>query len=244
MEMWIQRTIDHYSLVKPNVGLNIIEGLYSQNGDGFDSGPGADGLPEIFMTNMLIFGKDAFRVDIIGHWLGGHEPGNFGLFHIGRERGVSTALNPKNIPVYLWDDDGPKLTPLDKFERTPLKTPYLERPGEARFHMCDDPFAYPAEPLSACLSGGSIPGFRVLGKISPAPGVSSLVLEYNLPDTGDASLELYNAAGERVGMPVRGRVERGNHAAAWCTDRVAPGTYYGRLRTGGFEQIKPIRLAG
>jgi hypothetical protein len=242
MEMWIQRTVDHYSLIKQSVGLNIIEGLYSQNGDGFNSGPGSDGLPEIFLTNMFIFGKDAFRVDIIGHWLGGHEPGNFGLFHIGRERGVSTALNPRNIPVYLWDDEGPKLTPLYKFERTPLKTPYLERPGEARFHMCDDPFAYPAEPLSACLSGGSIPGFRVLGKISPAPGVSSLVLEYNLPDTGDASLELYNAAGERVGMPVRGRVERGNHAAAWCTDRVAPGTYYGRLRTGGFEQIRRIEM--
>jgi hypothetical protein len=74
MEMWIQRTVDHYSLIKQNVGLNIIEGLYSQNGDGFNSGPGSDGLPEIFLTNMFIFGKDAFRVDIIGHWLGGHEP--------------------------------------------------------------------------------------------------------------------------------------------------------------------------
>ena len=73
------------------------------------SAPEQGGVPEIFMTNVLIFGKDAFRVDIIGHWLGGHEPGNFGLFHIGKERGVSTALNPHNIPIYRWEDAGPKL---------------------------------------------------------------------------------------------------------------------------------------
>ena len=35
-----------------------------------------------YMTNILIFGMDPLRVDLIGKWLGGHEPGNFGLFHI------------------------------------------------------------------------------------------------------------------------------------------------------------------
>ena len=120
MEMWAQRTIDHYALIQPSVGLHVIEGIYAQNGDGFDGGPGPSGLPEVFMTNVLVFGKDAFRVDIVGHWLGGHEPGNFGLFHLGKERGVTTALDPKNIPVYAWEDDGPRLTPLDRFDRVPL----------------------------------------------------------------------------------------------------------------------------
>ena len=81
------------------------------------------------MTNVLIFGKDAFRVDIIGHWLGGHEPGNFGLFHIGKERGVSTALNPHNIPLYRWEDAGPQLIALDQVARTPLASSV---PGERR----------------------------------------------------------------------------------------------------------------
>ena len=154
MEMWAQRTIDHYKLIQPSVGLHVIEGIYAQNGDAFDGGPGPSGLPEVFMTNVLVFGKDAFRLDIVGHWLGGHEPGNFGLFHLARERGVSTALDPRNIPVYAWEDDGPKLTPLERFERVRLLTPYLEKPGEARFHMVDEPYAYPAEAKAACLSGG------------------------------------------------------------------------------------------
>ncbi|MGO8735739.1 MAG: DUF362 domain-containing protein [Terriglobia bacterium] len=152
MEMWIQRTIDSYSLIRPSILLNMIEGVYAQNGDGFSSGPGRNGTPEVFMTNVLIFGKDAFRVDIVGHWLGGHEPGNFALFHLAKERGVSTALNPHNIPVYRWEDSGPKLAPLDQFARTPLTTLYLPKQGEPQYHLCNEPFAYPTEPVHASLS--------------------------------------------------------------------------------------------
>ena len=237
MEMWAHRTIDHYSLIKPNVGLNIIEGVYAQNGDAFDGGPGRDGTPEIFMTNVFIFGRDAFRVDIIGHWLAGHEPGNFGLFHLAKERGASRALNPRNIPVYSWEDSGPELTPLDKFTRTPLATPYLPKPGESRFHMCDEPFAYPAEPVSACLSGGDEPSLQVLGKVKQANTRLSLVLEYSLPADGYALLEIYNRAGERVGMPVAGRVRQGVHMASWSSDRITPGIYASRLRTQGTDRL-------
>jgi uncharacterized protein (DUF362 family) len=244
MEMWIQRTIDSYSLIKPNVGLNIIEAVYGQNGDGFDGGPGADGLPEIFLTNMLIFGKDAFRVDIIGHWLGGHEPGNFGLFHIGKERGVSTALNPRNIPVYTWEDSGPKLAPLDTLTRTPLKTPYLERSGEGRFHMCDEPFRYPAEPVAACLSGKELPGVQILGQVSSREGSGSLVIEYNLPADGHALVELYSTADDRLAIPVQQWARRGIHVAEWATSRMPAGKYYCRLRANGFEQTSSFALAG
>ena len=157
MEIWAHRTIDSYMLLKPTVGLNIIEGVYAQNGNAFSRGPGPGGKPEIFMTNMFIFGKDAFSVDVIGHYLAGHEPGNFGLFHIAKERGVSTALDPGNIPIYLWEESGPKLTPLDRFTRTPLLTPYLAKPGEAEYHLCNQPFAYAPESVSACPSGDGKP---------------------------------------------------------------------------------------
>ena len=70
------------------------------------------------MSNKVIFGKDAFRVDIIAHWLAGHEPGNFGLFHIGMERGLSDVLDPFDIPIYLWEDGKATKVKLDSFERT------------------------------------------------------------------------------------------------------------------------------
>jgi hypothetical protein len=242
MEMWAQRTIDHYKLIQPSVGLHMIEGIYAQNGDAFDGGPGPSGLPEVFMTNMLIFGKDAFRLDIVGHWLGGHEPGNFGLFHLGKERGVSTALDPRNIPVYAWEDDGPRLTPLERFERVPLLTPYLEKPGEARFHMVNEPYAYPAEAKAACLSGGERPSLRALGETRSPAGRTSLAVEYGLPAEGPACLEVYDARGERVAALAQGRLSRGVHASTWRPGPRPPGTYWWRLRAGGVDLIRPAAL--
>jgi uncharacterized protein (DUF362 family) len=238
MERWIQRTIDHYSLIQPRVGLHVIEGIYAQDGDAFDGGPGPSGLPNQFMTNVLIFGKDAFRLDIVGHWLGGHEPGNFGLFHVARERGVSTALDPKNVSVYEWTDDGPKLTPLEQFERTPLLTPYLEKPGEAKYHMVDEPYVYAPEPKAACLSGGERPSLRALGQVPSADGRTSLVAEYGLPTNLPASLEVYDSWGHRVGVVARGRVARGVHAGTWSPSGLAPGEYWFRLQAGGVDLLR------
>ena len=243
MEMWVQRTIDNYSLIKPTVGLHIVEGIYGQNGDGFDGGPAENGLPEIFMTNLLIFGKDAFRVDIIGHWLGGHEPGNFGLFHIARMRGVSDALDPRKIPVYLWEDAGPRLTTLGQIARTPLATPYLQKPDEPRFHLCNEPFSYPSEPIAACISGGGTPEIRVVGIHSRARTDSSLVLEYHLPSPGPASIEIYSRSGDLVGKLFEGRHRRGIHMIQWRTSCQAPGDYYCRLRIPGHENAIPLILS-
>jgi hypothetical protein len=240
MEMWAQRTIDHYRLIQPSVGLHVIEGIYAQDGDGFDGGPGPSGLPNVFMTNLLVFGRDAFRVDIVGHWLGGHEPGNFGLFHLANERGVTTALDPRNVPVYAWEDDGPRLTPLDRFARVPLATPYLEKPGEAHFHLCNEPFAYAPEPRAACLSGGDRPSLRALGQALSAHGPASLVAEYGLPADGPASLEVFDASGGRVGVLAEGRRSRGVHASEWRPGR--PGTYWWRLRAQGLDILRQATL--
>jgi hypothetical protein len=144
MERWAQRTCDSLSVT--DVGLNVIEGIYGRNGNGFMKGPGPEGKAEDFMSNILIFGKDPFRVDIIGTWLAGHEPGNFGFFHIARERGLSNVVNPMDIPVYTWDKDYPQQTSLSAFERFPLATSYLRRDyngqNEALYHMVDEPFDY------------------------------------------------------------------------------------------------------
>jgi hypothetical protein len=242
METWAQRTIDHYALIQPSVGLHVIEGVYAQNGDGFDGGPGASGLPEVFMTNLLVFGRDAFRVDIVGHWLGGHEPGNFGLFHLARERGVTTALDPRNVPVYAWEDDGPRLAPLDGFARVPLATPYLQKAGEERFHLCNEPFAYAPEAKAACLSGGERPSLRALGEARSHDGRTSLSVEYGLPAEGPGCLEVYDPLGARVGVLAQGRMARGLHTSTWRPERLPPGEYWWRFRAQGADLLRPAGL--
>ena len=108
MELWAHRTVDNHA-ASP-MGLHIIEGIYGRDGD-FNWGPNPfgnennyDGRAWDYMTNVVIFGKSPYLVDIVGHWLGGHEPGNFGLFHIAMERGKLDVMNPMHIPVYEWQD--------------------------------------------------------------------------------------------------------------------------------------------
>ena len=156
MEMWAQRTCDSVSAI--DVGLNIIEGISGQNGNGFLRGPGPNGEAESFMTNILIFGRNPFLVDIVGHWLGGHEPGNFGMFHIAKERGLCNTINPMSIPVYLWENGVPQLTPLTEFDRTPLVTYYLQRnyggQNEPYYHLVDEYYSYEGDPCVVNLSEG------------------------------------------------------------------------------------------
>jgi hypothetical protein len=60
-----------------------------------------------YLTNLVIFGTDKFRVDLVGLWLGGHEPGNVHLYRIAKERGLSDTFNPWEVPVFEWTDAGP-----------------------------------------------------------------------------------------------------------------------------------------
>jgi hypothetical protein len=258
METWVTRTLDNISASK--YGIHIIEGIYGRDGEGnedygpnpqdqahtFDAvGVSTDGKAWDYMTNVIIFGKDTFRVDIIGHWLGGHEPGNMGLFHCAIDRGMSTALDPKNIPVYIWDNGTATLTPLENLTRTPLLTYYLTRnyngQTEGIYHLCNEPFDYPPEtPVS--VAENAKPEAFVLAQNKPNPFNPSTSIEYSLPKSGYARLEVYNTAGQLVDVLVDGLKPAGSHMAVWNTSGRASGTYFYRFRFGGFSETKKMTL--
>jgi len=244
MEMWAQRALDNFTVVKPAVGLHVIEGISGQNGNAFTSGPGRGGTAEVFLTNLVLFGKDPLRLDILGHWLGGHEPGNFGLFHLAKERGLSTALDPRNIPIYLWEKEGPRLTPLASLEkfRTPLTSPYLPKPGEPPYHLCNEPYVYPSEPAAMSLEGGERPALRVVGRMGMERSESTVVLEYAIPSHADAALNVFDAAGQPMRRLAAGPVARGVHMASFDTRGVAAGLYSCHLRMAGHSCSVPIEV--
>ena len=247
METWAQRTCD--SLSATDIGLNIIEGVYGRNGNAFMAGPGPGGSAEDFMSNILIFGKDPFRVDIIGHWLGGHEPGNFGLFHIARERGLSNTINPLAIPVYRWENGIPTLMPLSDFPRTELATPYLRRDygdqREEQYHLVNEPFNY--GPVSAVESANDnetnrraqeeTPEAIILGQNFPNPFNGSTIIQYQLLKNGHVTLEVYNSNGRRVDVLVNGWQGKGTHMASWDSGHLASGIYFYRFKTDGFNKV-------
>lgn len=132
-EIWAHKTCDNQSVIK--TGLAMIEGIYGRSGNGF-------GIGNDYLTNLVMFSKDKWRLDIIGLYLGGHEPGNVNLYRTAKERGLTDTFNPWEVPIYEWVDGGAVPRKLTDFDRTPLKTYYLQRPGEPEYHLVNEPFDY------------------------------------------------------------------------------------------------------
>jgi hypothetical protein len=244
MEMWGQRTCDN--LDASDTRFCIIEGIYGRNGNGFDLGPGPGRTAQDFMTNVLIFGKDPFRADIIGNWLAGHEPGSFGLFHIAWDRGLSTVLNPMDIPVYLWEDPVPRRISLTELERTPLVTHYMRRnyagQSEPEWHLVDEEFDY--GPYTSVEHTDVLePTVFVLAQNYPNPFNPSTLIEYRLPRGQHARIEVYNAAGQQVDVLVDAWRCAGAHLVQWNGRGRGSGTYFLRLRAAdGFQITRKMVL--
>ena len=132
-EIWAHKTCDNHSVLKP--GLSMIEGIYGRDGDGFHVG-------DDVMANLVMFSKNPWRLDLVGLWLGGHEPGNVHLYRIAKERGLSDTFNPWEVPIYEWVNGQAVPRKLTDFPRTPLKTYYLAMPNEPEYHLVNEPFDY------------------------------------------------------------------------------------------------------
>lgn len=243
METWATRCLDNNSVTNP--GLHIIEGIYGRDGH-FIAGPN-DGLANDYMTNIIIFGKNQFLVDIIGHWLGGHEPGNFGLFHLAKERGFISQIDPMSIPIYEWKIDGstPETKSLLEFERTPLKTNYLGRDynyqSEDYWHICDEPYEYNT---GTDWSGASRKAESfILMQNYPNPFNAQTTIKFLLPRAGFTRLDIYNVRGEVVDVLVNRYCSGGMHRLVWYANHHPTGTYFYRLRLDNFVDTKKLIYA-
>ena len=244
-ETWATRTMDNISTM--NFGLCIIEGIYGRDGDGNSGGPNPPGNEDNnkgeawdFMTNVIIFGKNPVHVDNIGFWLAGHEPGNFGQFHIAMERGLSGYINPGSIPLYLWENGVPTLAQLDDFQRTPLKTNYLKKDSsEPYWHLVNEPYDYPAP---AAVDKPEKPGSFILHQNHPNPFNPVTSIEYSLPESGNARIEIYNSQGQLLAVLIDSYHKAGSHMAVWNCSNYPSGIYFYRFRSGSFSDVKKMML--
>ena len=246
MELWAHRTIDNHA-ASP-MGLHIVEGIYGRDGD-FNQGPNPfgnennyDGRAWDYMTNVVIFGKNPYLVDIIGHWLGGHEPGNFGLFHIAMERGKLGMINPMHIPVYEWQDGVAVRRPLTSFTRTPLRSFYLhQRSKEPLWHLVDQPFDY-TKVSETKLSIPAKPTTRVLNQHYPNANNPQMAIEFSVPEKGWVLVEILDPSGKNLEVISNSICEPGYHMAAWNTAKYASGSYQYRLRYNGYNEVHEFVL--
>ena len=136
---------------------------------------------------------------------GGHEPGNFGLFHIAMERGKLHMMNPMHIPVYEWVDGVAVRRPLVGFTRTPLRTFYLQQPGkEPLWHLCNEPFDY-SKVSESKLSIPEKPSTRVLNEHYPNANNPQLAIEFSIPEKGWVLVEILDQNGKNLEVALFGK---------------------------------------
>jgi len=244
METWVQRMLDTISVT--STGLNIVEGIYSQDGNGFGIGPheklGQHGVTSRdYMTNLVVFGMDMFRVDNITHWLCGHEPGNFGLFHIGIERGMTDVLDPHDIPIYSWENGQAELSKLDDYNRIPIVTYYLQRDyddqDEPEFHLCDEPFDYTAWKSGTRIGECSKPSIRTLG----FDANNKIVMEFSLPKRDNVYVDVVNSKGEHVWRLTAEDADPGVHQVVWDNFN-SPGLYNVYIKGMGWDAENEVAI--
>jgi hypothetical protein len=197
------------------------------------------------MTNMIIFGKNAFHVDNIGHWLGGHEPGNFGLFHMAIERGLATMLDPSRIPLFHWKADGSAVpAALGDFQRFPLRTQYLQRDyggqRETEWHLVNEHFEYCTETLTSVKD--TTPEGFTLRQNFPNPFNPSTSIGFSIPRGGSVRLEVFNTSGQIMDVLVDGYLPAGSYLERWDGSRCASGVYFYRLRANGAGAVRSMIL--
>lgn len=248
-EIWTHRTID--SLSVSNFGLHVVEGVYGRDGN-FGPGPNPEGNENNprgkawdYMTNIVIFGKNPYLVDIVGHYLGGHEPGNFGFFHIAMERGELDILDPMRIPVYDWNNGKAVKKPLSHFTRTPLKTYYLQRDyagqDEPFWHLVNEPFDY-KNVSQRTVDSPDQQGIRILDTVQQTRSNSLLAMEYAVPDKGYVQIEVEDSNGTTIDLLENAVRESGWHLTAWNTSPHDSGEYSVRYRYNGHTEVQNIKL--
>ena len=242
METWASRCIDNNSI--NFAGLHIIEGIYGRNGN-FMDGPNPQGLATDFMTNYIIFGRNQFHVDNIGHYLAGHEPGNFGLFHLAKERGMATTINPSEIALYEWDaTTGPVLAALTGFQRFQLETHYLQRnyagQTESKWHLVNEPYDYGTTSVDEVSSSATE---FYMKDIFPNPLHNQGLIRFYVPGNGHVQIDVYSENGQLKKVLFNREIGRGNYSVDINGTDYPTGLYLVRMQFEGVMKIQKLIVA-
>lgn len=240
METWASRCLDNNSV--NHAGLHIIEGIYGRDGNFLD-GPAVGDLATDFMTNYIIFGRNSFHVDNIGHYLAGHEPGNFGLFHMAKERGMAKTINPSEIPLYDWGQTtGPKSAQLTDFQRFPLRTYYLQRDyngqTEAKWHLVNEPYDYGTSTGIDNIQEDLTDFY--MKEVYPNPVREQASIRFYVPRDGHVSINLYDSAGQLKSALFDRQTGYGNYAVDLKCRGFSSGLYLVKMNFENSVKIQKI----
>ena len=81
-----------------------------------------------------------------------------------------------------------------------------------------------------------------LGQNYPNPFNPTTHIRFNIPETANTKLTVFNIMGEAVANLVNGVVSAGGHTVSWNAANMPTGVYFYRLESGNFTQTKKLLL--
>jgi len=88
----------------------------------------------------------------------------------------------------------------------------------------------------------SLPASASLSQCYPNPFNATTVIEYQLPEAREVTLEVYNLLGEKVAALVNGLEEAGYKSVKWDASEISSGIYFYKLSAGDLTETKRMIL--
>jgi len=106
-----------------------------------------------------------------------------------------------------------------------------------------DEFWYNERPAGMSISDDAPIASRYeLGQNYPNPFNPITHIRFNIPETGNTKLTVFNMMGETVANLVNGVVSAGGHTVSWNAANMPTGVYFYRLESGNFTQTRKLLL--
>jgi len=99
-----------------------------------------------------------------------------------------------------------------------------------------------ASPTSVDETATGLPNGFSLSQNYPNPFNPNTVIEFSLPVSGHARLEVFNVLGQSVATPVDERLEAGDHQVEFAADNMPSGIYFYRLSHAAGSATKKMIL--
>ncbi|MBD3169861.1 MAG: T9SS type A sorting domain-containing protein [candidate division Zixibacteria bacterium] len=110
----------------------------------------------------------------------------------------------------------------------------------------NDVFARSNNSVSATESlsrgNGSVPTSTALLSAYPNPFNASTTIPFEIAESANVTLKVYNLAGQVVETLVDGQMDAGQHVATWDASAVASGVYFYKLETGDYSTTRKMNL--